>query len=122
VIVPDNGSTMDASPAMNMKSQNNRMLRPTLLRHCGVSLALLSAAVSAAPALAQGTRAQRMACTSDALRLCSAFIPDADAITACLRDKNAELGDACRSAFEAMNQLPGVGAGTTTRKPENVGR
>jgi hypothetical protein len=107
---------------MNMKSKNNRMLGPTLLAQYGVSLALLSATVSAAPALAQGTRAQRMACTSDALRLCSAFIPDADAVTSCLRDKNAELGDACRTAFGAMNQLPGVSAGTTIRKPEDIGR
>jgi hypothetical protein len=107
---------------MNMKSKNNRMLRLTLLTQCGVSLVLLSATVPAAPVVAQGTRAQRMACTSDALRLCSAFIPDADAITACLRDKNAELGDACRTAFGAMNQLPGVSAGTTIRKPEDMGR
>jgi hypothetical protein len=104
---------------MNMKSKNNRMLRSTLLARCGVSLALLFTTVSAAPALAQGIGAQRMACTSDVLRLCSAFIPDADAITACLRDKNPELGDACRTAFEAMNQLPGASDGTATRKPED---
>jgi hypothetical protein len=110
---------MDASLAMNMKSKSHRMRRPTLFAQCGLSLALLSATVPAAPALAQGTLAQRMACTADALRLCSSFIPDADAITACLRDKNAELGDACRTAFEAMNQLPGASGGTATRKPED---
>jgi hypothetical protein len=107
---------------MNMKSKNNRMLGPALLAQWGVSLALLSAAVSSAPAFAQGTRAQRMACTPDALRLCSAFIPNADAITACLREKNAELGDACRTAFEAMNQLPGVSDGVAVGKPEDKDR
>lgn len=44
-----------------------------------------------------------------ALRLCSAFIPNADEITSCLRKKNAELSDACRTAFDAlMTQLPGA--------------
>jgi hypothetical protein len=58
-----------------------------------------------------------MACTPDVLRLCSAFIPNADEITTCLREKNAELSDACGTAFEAvMNQLPGVSDGTGARK------
>jgi predicted GNAT superfamily acetyltransferase len=107
---------------MNMESQNNWMLRRTLLARWCVSLALLSA--TASPALAsQGTRAQRIACTPDALRLCSAFIPNADEITTCLREKNAELSDACRTAFEAaMNQPPGVSDGTATRKPEDKDR
>jgi hypothetical protein len=115
-------SIMDASPMMNMESQNNRMLRPMLLAQLCVSLALLSATASPAASFAQGTRAQRMACTPDALRLCSAFIPNADEITTCLREKNAELSDACRTAFEAMNQLPGMSDGTAVRKPEDKDR
>jgi hypothetical protein len=63
-----------------------------------------------------------MACTPDALRLCSAFIPHADDITACLREKNAELSDACRTAFEAMNQHLGVSVGTGAGKPEDKGQ
>jgi hypothetical protein len=109
---------MDADPMMNMENHNNRMLRPMALAKWCVSLALLSATVSPAPAL-EGTRAQRMACTPDALRLCSAFIPHADEVTTCLREKNAELSDACRTAFEAMNQLPGVSDGAAARKPED---
>jgi predicted GNAT superfamily acetyltransferase len=107
---------------MNMKSQNNRMRRPTLLARWCVSLALLSA--TASPALSsQGTRAQRMACTPDALRLCSAFIPNADDVTTCLKEKNAELSDACRTAFEAvMGQLPGVSDGAGARKPGDKDR
>jgi hypothetical protein len=54
---------------------------------------------------------------TDVLRLCSAFIPNADEITNCLREKNAELSDACRMAFETpMNQLPGVSDSTGDRK------
>ena len=59
-------------------------------------VALLSLLTSPALVFAQATSEQRRACTPDALRLCSAFIPDADQITACLRQKNAELSDACR--------------------------
>src|ERR1700737_1597975 len=108
---------MDASPMMKMESKNNRMLRPMPLAQWCVSLALLSATVSPTPSFSQGTLAQRTACTPDALRLCSAFIPNADEITTCLREKNAELSDACRTAFEAvMNQLPDVSDGTPVRK------
>ncbi len=102
---------------MNMESQNNWMLRPMPLAQWYVSLALLSATVSPAPSFSQGTLEQRLACTPDVLRLCSAFIPNADEITVCLREKNAELSDACRTAFEAgMKQPPNAGDSTQSRK------
>jgi hypothetical protein len=44
-----------------------------------------------------------LACTPDVLRLCSAFIPNADEITICLREKNAELSDACRTAVPSTH-------------------
>jgi hypothetical protein len=102
---------------MNMESQNNWILRPMALAQWSVSLALLSATVSPAPSFSQGTLAQRMACTPDALRLCSAFIPNADEVTTCLRERNAELSDACRTVVEAgMKQLPGASESTGARK------
>jgi hypothetical protein len=102
---------------MNMESQNNWTLRSMPLARWCVSLALLSATISPAASFSQGTTAQRMACTPDALRLCSAFIPNADEITICLREKNAELSDACRMVLEAAtNQPPSVSDGTATRK------
>src|SRR5260370_31339151 len=104
---------MDLSPMMNMESQNNWMLRPMPLAQWGVSLALLSATASPAPSFAQGTLEQRLACTPDALRLCNACIPNADEITICLREKNAELGDACRTAFEAGMSQPPNASGST---------
>jgi hypothetical protein len=58
-------------------------------------VALLSLMASPASVIAQGTPTEQRACTPDVLRLCSAFIPDAGQITACLREKNAELSDAC---------------------------
>ena len=41
----------------------------------------------------------RQACTSDAMRLCSDFIPDEAKITACMRRKGAQLGPECRIAM-----------------------
>jgi hypothetical protein len=82
-----------------------------------ILLALLSATVSPTRSFSQGTSEQRIACTPDVLRLCSAFIPNADEITSCLKEKNAELSDACRTAFEpATTQLPGVSDGANVRK------
>jgi hypothetical protein len=102
---------------MNIDRQSNWMLRPIALVQWCVSLVLLSATASPAASFSQGTSEQRMACTPDALRLCSAFIHNANEITTCLREKNAELSDACRTAVEAgMKQLPGASESTGARK------
>jgi hypothetical protein len=67
---------------MNVESQNKWIiLRLMPLARWCVSLALLSATASPAPSFSQGTPEQRLACTPDVLRLCSAFIPNADEIT-----------------------------------------
>jgi hypothetical protein len=51
-------------------------------------------------ALAQGgTPEQQQACTPDVMRLCSAFIPDADRIVACLRYNEPNLSPACHVVF-----------------------
>jgi hypothetical protein len=100
-----------------MKRLERYKLKPLqlMLLRLRVSVALLSTTV--APALSmQGTPEQRMACTPDVFRLCSAFIPNADEITICLREKYAELSDVCRIVFEAgMQQPPDVSDGTVTR-------
>ena len=49
----------------------------------------------------EGTPEQRSACQGDAFRLCSNFIPDADRITACLRQNEARLSKECRAVFSA---------------------
>jgi hypothetical protein len=108
---------MDTSPAMNTESRNDWTLRPMPFAQWCVSLALLSLTVSSTPSFSQGTLEQRLACTPDVLRLCSAFIPNADEIMICLGEKNAELSDACRTAFEAeMKQPPNAGDSTQSRR------
>ena len=110
-----------AGPLMNVERQNSQnkwmILRLKSLAQWRVALAMLCAATWPAPSFSQGTLEQRLACTPDVLRLCSAFIPDADEITICLKEKNAELSDACRTAIEAgMKQLPSVSESTGARK------
>jgi len=102
---------------MNVECRKKRiLLRLAPLIQWRVSLALLAATASPVPSLSQGTLEQRLACTPDVLRLCSAFIPNADEITICLRDKNAELSDACKTAFEAgMKQQSNAGDSTQSR-------
>ena len=77
-----------AGPLMSVKSQNKRMmLRLTCSAPWCILLALLSATVSPAPSFSQGILEQRIACPPDVLRLCSAFIPNADEITTCFRER-----------------------------------
>ena len=41
----------------------------------------------------------RQACTGDAMRLCSDFIPDVQKITACMMRKRAQVSAECRLAM-----------------------
>ena len=63
----------------------------------GLLLALFAAASANAQ---QGTPEQRRACTPDVYRLCAGEIPNARAITACLRRQKASLRPACAAVFE----------------------
>ena len=54
----------------------------------------------ASAALGQGgSAAQREACAPDALRLCRQYIPDANAIAACLRNSGPRLSPECHAVF-----------------------
>jgi hypothetical protein len=103
---------------MNAEKRNKWMLlRLTRLTRWRLSLALLSAMALPTPSFSQGTLDQRQACTPDVLRLCSAFIPNADEITVCLGERNALLSDACRTEFEAgVKQRPDTNDSVQTRK------
>ncbi|WP_051334772.1 hypothetical protein [Bradyrhizobium sp. Ai1a-2] len=47
------------------------------------------------------TPEQQQACSPDAMRLCGAFIPDVDMITACMVRNKAQLSPPCRVFFGA---------------------
>lgn len=61
---------------------------------------LLTLMATGSVAAQQGTPEQRRACTPDVYRLCAGEIPDARAITACLRRQKSSLRPACAAVFE----------------------
>jgi hypothetical protein len=62
-----------------------------------IRLSTLLALFVAAPAMAQGTSAQREACEGDARSYCDAYIPDTVAIERCLRAIGPRLSAGCRA-------------------------
>jgi hypothetical protein len=65
----------------------------------GLMLAM-ALAVAIWPAASEAyTPEQEQACTSDAFRLCSAQIPNVDAVTQCMVAKKSQLSPACRAQF-----------------------
>jgi hypothetical protein len=84
----------------------NKMLRMMRLA-CGpaLSVGLLLIGIGAmgisGAAAQQGTPEARQACTPDAMRLCSDFIPDVAKVTRCMMAKRAQLSRECRMAMAA---------------------
>ena len=87
----------------------------------GIAAYCLSAALgllviaNATPATAQGTVDQRLACMSDAFRLCAEFIPDSIRIEACLKANRRSLSRDCQrevfgGAPRKSKQLEGFSA------------
>ena len=74
------------------------------IRSCYVACVL--AVFVQSSAMAQGTERERDACTPDVFRLCGAYIPDADQITACLRNSGARLSRPCYDVFFPQHAEP----------------
>ncbi|GLR87857.1 hypothetical protein [Bradyrhizobium iriomotense] len=55
------------------------------------------------------TPEQQQACTPDAMRLCGEFVPNVDAITACMIQKKSQLSPQC-AAFFRQGPEPGEAA------------
>ena len=62
-------------------------------------LAALAYLTWSTPSLALGTDERRAACMPDVFRLCSAQIPNVDAIVACLKREKSNLSATCQAAF-----------------------
>ena len=84
-------------------------------------------AVSMWPAASEAyTPEQQQACSGDAMRLCSAYVPDVDRITVCMIQNKSQLSPGCRAHFrpEPSSEVTSVNAGkplsikpATQRKP-----
>jgi hypothetical protein len=59
----------------------------------------ISIGAAAAARAQDATQEQRVACIPDALRLCSAQIPDAGAVRSCMIANEAKLSPPCRATF-----------------------
>jgi hypothetical protein len=68
-------------------------------------LAMSLVAGGAKPAAAQAADAEAR-CTGDVMRLCSEFVPDADAIVACLKVKRSQLTPSCLNALLPIPTAP----------------
>ena len=61
---------------------------------------MLATAVAIWPAVSQAyTPEQEQACSGDAMRICGAFVPDVDRITACMIQNKSQLSPPCRAFF-----------------------
>ena len=58
-------------------------------------------------ASAEVSEAVKQACTPDAMRLCSEFIPDPGRTGACMRRKSGQLSAECRSAMHGGGRVAG---------------
>jgi len=84
-----------------MKARFSRISAGAGRAHLAAAFGLLLAQFAAGSASADiATPEQKRACTPDVYRLCAGEIPNARAITACLRRQKASLSDACRAVFE----------------------
>jgi hypothetical protein len=63
-----------------------------------ISAIALSLAIPSGTAQAY-TPEQQQACSPDAMRLCGEFVPNVDAITACMIQKKSQLSPQCRAFF-----------------------
>jgi hypothetical protein len=68
---------------------------------CVLAMLVGVVAYSASGAKAQGSDAERQACTPDAMRLCGDAIPDVAKVTACMKAKYSQLSEPCRVAMGA---------------------
>ncbi|MCK1384237.1 hypothetical protein [Bradyrhizobium sp. 21] len=62
---------------------------------------------------------EQQACTPDAMRLCGEFVPNVDAITACMIQKKSQLSPQCR-AFFRQGPEPGEAAASRAGRPTSI--
>ena len=92
-----------------------RLRKSVLAAVSGVALAVL---IQPGAGFAY-TQEQQQACTPDAMRLCGEFVPNVDAITACMIQKKAQLSPECRPFFR-QGPEPGEAVATRAGPPTSL--
>jgi hypothetical protein len=96
-------------------------------RHFGLMVATLFVVSMGAGAARAYTPEQQQACSGDAMRLCGAYVPDVDRITACMIQNKSQLSPDCRVYFRPGSESgeaaaapvePAVRKSTKPRKPK----
>ena len=62
-------------------------------------LTVLALTMAATVASAHSPEQERL-CSADAMRLCSAQVPNVELVTACMRKQKASLSEACKAVFD----------------------
>jgi hypothetical protein len=75
------------------------MLKMRLICALALLAGMLLGGIGAANA--EGSEAARQACTPDAMRLCSEFMPDQAKVKSCMLSKRSQLSEACQLAMGA---------------------
>jgi hypothetical protein len=96
---PLTGWTERKQAEMKTAGLNSPFSRKFSVASCLACTATLALVLLSNSARAQGTPEQQRACQPDAMRLCSAFVPDVDRITACMIKQRNRLSPACRAQF-----------------------
>ena len=111
----------DAALLRTVRNSGDTSMR-TMRFLCRLALpaALLLGGLSVATAQSrfQGSAEARQACTPDAMRLCSEFIPDAERVKACMLRKRGQLSQACRVAMRGGVPRRGVARHGVARRGE----
>jgi len=63
------------------------------------------------------TQEEQQACSPDAMRLCGEFVPNVDAITACMIKKKSQLSPQCAVFFRRGPEPGEARAGKKSTKP-----
>ncbi len=103
---------------MALETRPSRVMRFTTgAVFLGAALNMVTSVALSQVALSQeleGTPEQREACTPDAMKLCSDFIPDPGRVKGCLMQHVAALSLPCRGVFEKRR---GTDSRSTSRSP-----
>jgi hypothetical protein len=83
---------------LGMELSRRKCSRSLLGAAAGFLFAGLIVATGGTQASAQAANAADL-CTPDVMRLCNAYIPDADRIVVCLQAKRRQLSSGCRGAL-----------------------
>jgi hypothetical protein len=98
-----------AAPSLTLSAQHideDSMIARSGISQVGLIVAAaLSIAVFSTAARAY-TPEEEQACSGDAMRLCGAYIPDVDRITACMIQLRDQLSPGCRVFFRGPEPTP----------------